>query len=185
METTFVEEFGNMKKMLPNRDPLLMAKKLIPHWAHQWGVNLRSFELTIEWSPRLTRSLGRAYPKRKLVRLNRILFQTGFRNLLKEVLCHEIAHVAVFLIHGPKAASHGAEWKQLVTSVGFVARRVIELPGFLYSPSTIQYEHRCSVCHSKRYAKRPQLKWRCVRCREEGLSGKLGIQSFPISRDVS
>lgn len=160
-------------------DPLLNAERLIRNWTKKWGTPQLAEELTCEWSPRLTRSLGRAYPKRKLVRLSRVILQPEHRQFFEEVLCHEIAHVAVFLIHGPEAVIHGDEWKQLVTKAGYTARRGIAIPGIPRNRPSLRYEHRCPVCHSKRYAKRPQLKWRCVGCKGNGLTGELEVRSIP------
>ena len=59
----------------------------------------------IELSPRLTRSLGRCYPDRRLIRIAAHVAQpkNGDGNtLLHEVLCHELAHLAARELHGAR-----------------------------------------------------------------------------------
>jgi predicted SprT family Zn-dependent metalloprotease len=43
------------------------------------------------------------------------------KGILEEVLCHELAHVAVYRLHGRSVRPHGPEWKRLVRQVGFGA----------------------------------------------------------------
>ncbi len=45
------------------------ATASIHRWLHLWNTPDLATRTTIEWSPRLTRSLGRCYPERRLIRL--------------------------------------------------------------------------------------------------------------------
>jgi len=36
--------------------------------------------------------------------------ENGIGDPLEEVLCHELAHVAVYRLHGRAARTHGPEW---------------------------------------------------------------------------
>lgn len=74
-------------------------RKAMRRWAKLWGA-AALVETSVEWSPRLSRSVGRAYPQRMLIRLHVGLREPRHASLLREVLCHEAAHLAVFILHG-------------------------------------------------------------------------------------
>ena len=86
----------------------------IHRWLEVWSTPKLVHEATIEWSHRLTRSLGRCYPERRLIRLAPSLNDAP-RALLEEVLCHELAHLAAREIHGPQIRPHGPESRRSVT----------------------------------------------------------------------
>ena len=79
-------------------------------WLHLWNTPELATRTTIEWSPRMTRSLGRCYPERRLIRLAAFLREADSA-LLEEVLCHELAHLAARELHGRNIRPHGPEWK--------------------------------------------------------------------------
>jgi len=81
-------------------DELRNSPKLIRRWTRRWGAPALAREIACQWSPRLRRSLGRAYPERKLIRLSRLLQEPQYASLFEEVLCHEVAHIAAFHLHG-------------------------------------------------------------------------------------
>ena len=138
-----------------------------------------------EWSSRLTRSLGRAYPARMLVRLSLLLQRPPYSSVFEEVLCHEVAHLAVHTLHGSQVATHGAEWKQLLKLAGYEPRRGLFIE-HLADRDTIglRYQHTCPVCQSTRMARRPPPTWRCIACRRAGLEGNLIIRSLPAKSEV-
>jgi predicted SprT family Zn-dependent metalloprotease len=161
------------------------ANGLILCWAKLWQVPELVESLRFEWSSRFTSSLGQAYPQRNLVRLNCVLQESNHRTLFEEVLCHEVAHVAVFWIHGNKAAIHGKEWKQLLTLCGFEPRRL--MPTVLNVPrkkSKVIYRHFCPLCQTQRFARKACKSWRCTDCISHGLDGRLQIVSIPSSLGV-
>ena len=126
----------------------------------------------------MQRSLGRCVPRTGAVRLNaRVLGDNS--ELLEEVLCHELAHIATFQLHGPKVRPHGSEWAALIRAAGFEPRvrtrlsRDIEVTAIT---DQAFYEHRCPVCHTTRLARRPVRAWRCAECFAAGLEGKLVIE---------
>jgi predicted SprT family Zn-dependent metalloprotease len=107
---------------------------------------------------------------------------------LNEVLCHELAHIAVHELHGSDAAPHGEEWRALVRHAGYkpAARAcVVESPARSTtrrrSPG-LRFSHRCPVCQTTRYARSPVYRWRCAPCLEAGLDGILEITSEPALR---
>ena len=162
-----------------DKDELGRCPQLIRQWARMWCVAELAGNITCEWSARLRRSLGRAYPERNLVRLSILLQQSPYKHLFEEVLCHEVAHVAVFYLHGRAACSHGAEWQKLLKLAGYEPRKSFptEMSKSRNRRTLLRYQHICPVCHSTRTANRPMPNWRCVACTNSGLDGELIIQS--------
>ena len=151
----------------------------IEEWGRLWILPELPRSIRIEYSTRMTRSLGRCHVTTGLIRLNKRLLD-GPAELLREVLCHEVAHVAVQLLHGSSPRPHGREWAQLMTLAGYQprARMPMEcLPQSIQAGATPKrlYEHKCPICGVKRVARRPVRRWRCKACREAGLSGLLRI----------
>lgn len=105
------------------------------------------------------------------------------------VLCHEVAHLAVFRLHGSKAAIHGSEWQHLLSTSGFKARRGLIIGNTsvgntsVGNTSEVRYIHACPVCQATRTAKRPHHLWYCVACRQAGLEGLLVIHSRPVKKE--
>ena len=160
-------------------------RKLLLRWARIWETANLAEQAQIEWSTRLTRTLGRAYPQEMLIRLNARLREPQYATILKEVLCHEAAHLAVHILHGRDAAMHGLEWKRLVEVAGYTPRTGIHIPALVSrGDSPIRYEHTCPICHAKRFAKRRQPSWRCVACRQLGLDRELIIHIHPATSEV-
>jgi len=93
----------------------------VPRWAEAWGVPGLESRLSVYFSTRMSRSLGRCHPERKLIRLASWLREAP-DVLLAEVLCHEVAHVAVHELHGRDCRPHGIEWKTLMRTAGYQAR---------------------------------------------------------------
>jgi len=171
-----------LRSALPDLDQRVAA------WSSIWQVPDLTRGLEIRVSSRLRRSLGRCDPRQGIVRLNPALLEVS-PNWLIETLCHEVAHVAAFRLHGPKIRPHGREWAALMTAAGFKAQaRVLERS----TPEAIRqrsqprrlYLHRCRVCQARRVARRPVRRWLCRRCVEAGLPGRLDIVSIPAGSGV-
>jgi predicted SprT family Zn-dependent metalloprotease len=169
-------------------DPSTLQRHLA-RYAKLW--NLPGFEerITVEFSSRMRTSLGRCMPDGRTIRIAAWVRESS-AELLEEVLCHEAAHAAVFAMHEGRPKPHGAEWKKLMRTAGFEPR--VSLPRALLPPSQLRhlsagprYEHRCPVCHAARTARRPMRGWRCTRCLDAGLSGRLVITSRPGPTSVS
>ena len=165
---------------------LRRCPRLIQTWTRQWNATDITEDVACEWSSRLHRSLGIAYPERMLVRLSLRLNEPQYATLFDEVLCHEVAHLAVFHLHSKAATKHGAEWQELLRRVGYEPRR-----GYPTDPvtqrrsrSAVVYDHVCPTCQAIRTAKRPVPNWRCVACQQAGLDGTLIIQSRPDKREA-
>ncbi|MGE0758260.1 MAG: SprT-like domain-containing protein [Pirellulaceae bacterium] len=167
-------------------DDLSRSSKLIRRWARSWNALTLADQITCQWSPRLRRSLGRAYPQRKLIRLSLLLQEPRYASLFDEVLCHEAAHIVAYHAHGCRVADHGPAWQELVRLAGYEPRRCLEadsLPTTEQEPESVRYVHICPVCQATRTARSPQPQWRCVACQNAGLEGELLIQSRPLTRE--
>ena len=180
---------GELPSFMKYTDDLTRCPRLLRRWTKKWGVPELAGVIVCEWSTRLRRSLGRAYPKRHLIRLSVLLENAEFAELFDEVLCHEAAHVAVFHLHGSTVMTHGTEWEELVRMAGYQPRRSLETELLRGSrdPNDVEYRHICPICHTTRTSKRPQPNWGCVACQQSGLDGTLVIQSYPRTmedRDV-
>ncbi len=164
---------------------------VIHRWGERWGVPDLHEVVTVEFSSRMTASLGRCQPATGRVRLASRLLDDA-PDLLQETLCHEVAHVAVHRLHGAEAKPHGAAWAELVSMVGFAPRT--KGPAHLRGiepaddpPDRVQprfrYEHRCPVCQAVRFARRAMPAWHCATCLEAGLSGTMEIVRLPDEGD--
>jgi predicted SprT family Zn-dependent metalloprotease len=107
-------------------------------------------------------------------------------DLLREVLCHELAHIVAHDRFGPNIQPHGNEWADLVRQAGYEPRVRLSLPDapLLSRPlpeHPVRYVHRCPVCQMSIESPAPQRHWRCATCRDAGLSGELTIHSVPRS----
>ena len=161
-------------------------RSMVERWGRLWGLSDLADSVTVEFSRRLRTSLGRCRPASGLVRLAERL-QDGDAGLLEEVLCHELAHVAAFRLHGPRIRPHGPEWKALVSDAGFSPRTrlVGEAYGVPPVPPRFLYEHRCPVCQARRVARRTVRAWRCAECLVAGLSGELTITRIPPREEAA
>jgi predicted SprT family Zn-dependent metalloprotease len=156
-------------------------------WLALWGMPGFDENLTIEWSSRLRRSLGRAVPSRRLVRLSHLLL-TARRKLVLETVCHEVAHVAVPVLHRNPCRPHGPEWAELVRTAGFAPRNRVNQSArgqaatvSVRRPSGAGvrlYVHTCPVCHARRLARRRISRWRCADCVTAGLDGRLTVEAI-------
>ena len=133
----------------------------------------------ITFSPRLTRRIGRALPHRGQIRLGETL-RKGPAKALREVLCHELAHIAVYLRYGRRPKPHGREWRGLVQQAGQIPR--VSLPMVSAARSRVAkpvFVHSCPICQATRRAHRPMRRWRCATCVSHGLDGTLEIEREP------
>ena len=99
----------------------------LERWANLWKLPNLPSRSSIEWSSRLTRSLGCCYPHRGKVRLAARL-QSADLELLEEVLCHEMAHLAAHELHGQRIRPHGTEWKTLIKAAGYEPKTRLPVP---------------------------------------------------------
>jgi predicted SprT family Zn-dependent metalloprotease len=153
----------------------------IAGWQSAWHTPGLADLTQVTFSSRLERSLGRCIPATGRVALTTRL-RRGARERLLETLCHEVAHVAAYMLHGATARPHGPEWAALVREAGFDphtharprrgASKSSKQPK-VTNPSRYTVVHTCPVCHSRRFARRVMSAWRCRTCVDAGLSGEL------------
>jgi predicted SprT family Zn-dependent metalloprotease len=108
---------SRMKRSTLDRIPETLRSKA-QQWEELWGLPGMTESVTVEFSRRFRSSLGQCRPVQGWIRLAAHL-ETGNDDLLEEVLCHELAHVAVHRLHGRRVRPHGPEWKCLVSAAGF------------------------------------------------------------------
>lgn len=151
----------------------------IAEWAKLWEVELD--DVVVRTNPRLTRTLAQTRPARGEIEIaERVAREAS--ELVREVLCHEAAHIAALRLHGD-VTPHGEQWQALVREAGYEPSVRLVLPNepapTQRADDGVRYEHRCLRCHSVRTAKRPVTAWRCAACVDAGLDGVLEITSRP------
>lgn len=163
-------------------DPLTVTSWL-GEWSRAWCVPGLETRIHVETSRRLRTALGRCHPAAGTVRIHPHLLAEPLE-LLREVVCHEAAHVAVHVLHGRAVRPHGSEWARLMRVAGYEPRARMDPARLSRSfrasvRPRVLYEHRCPVCDASRLARRPFYRWRCRACRESGREGRLQIRPRP------
>jgi len=146
-----------------------------------WTIDPDNCGVVVEFSNRLSRSLGRCDPAKGVIRLADFL-KSQPREIVSEALAHELAHWAARRIHGPKIRPHGPEWRELMQMAGFEPRVRIPLSDQVQdeqAQAALQYVHTCLICHATRVASRPVKNWRCPNCYAAGLSGEFSVHTIP------
>jgi predicted SprT family Zn-dependent metalloprotease len=168
-----------------DRKTVRRLKKTLDRCARLWELpRAFSSKLSVVYSPRLSRSLGRCDASTRQIRLHQAL-QSASEAVFVEVLVHELAHLAVLEKHGSGCRPHGKEWAFLMRAAGYEPRvqlKLADLPDLgakKSKPQKVIYVHRCLICHSERKARRPVPRWRCADCVAAGLDGQLEITSRP------
>jgi predicted SprT family Zn-dependent metalloprotease len=157
----------------------------VDEWGCLWNVPDLSRIARVTLSGRLRRSLGRCDPRSGEIRLHRGLAGAPVA-LQREVVCHEVAHVAAHRLHGARIRPHGPEWKRLMVLAGFEPRARLplsDLPDGIAETSRprVLYDHTCPVCGARRTALKRVTRWRCRACHEAGLAGRLVVTTRPAN----
>ena len=175
---------------------LMALRRVVRELSVLWEVPELDDMTTIEFSDRMSRSLGRCIPARRLIRLNAGL-RTLDDGLIREVLCHELAHLAVYVRYGANKKPHGKEWSRFVKLAGYEptrrAKRVLPWPnkkeimptgGKVGNPRRVQqYEHRCPVCQLVRISRSAVPRWCCSECVADGLRAQLVVSKIPMANN--
>jgi predicted SprT family Zn-dependent metalloprotease len=147
--------------------------------ADLWGVPALLERVRIVPAPRMTVTLAHAYPATNTIRISTRVLASGSTELIREVLCHELAHLACRMRHGQRARPHGPEWKELMRQTGYEPRvrfphdamAPLDLPG----RRPLAYEHRCPRCGWTQLSRTTNRRWRCAACVRAGREGKLTV----------
>jgi predicted SprT family Zn-dependent metalloprotease len=125
--------------------------RAISRWAGLWRTPDLTQHVRISFSCRLRKALGRVRPQSGIITLNANLASRP-RSLLLEVLWHDAAHVAAYLLHGSRAKPHGPEWRTLVRAAGYQASAVLNCRSLPQSPPSRSSSRRrhswCPVCQT-------------------------------------
>jgi predicted SprT family Zn-dependent metalloprotease len=161
--------------------------RMITRWAKLWRLPELRERLTFRKNLRLRTTVARWVIQSKCIELSARFLELRCGH--DEILCHEMAHAAAVWIHGRAVRPHGTEWRGLVSEAGYEpkARRASDSKADApqkENRARLAYEHRCSVCHAVRYARKPVSSWRCVECVGAGLPGHLTIEVVPRSARV-
>jgi predicted SprT family Zn-dependent metalloprotease len=141
-------------------------------WARLWRTPGLPRRVSISFSRRLKRSLGRTRPESGIITLNAGLASVP-RPFLLQVLCHETAHIAVRLLHGYPTKPHGPEWRALVRAAGYspstsLRSRWLTQPSRERTASRNQ-QYRCPVCQTNYLVRRRNAHLHCRTCLRVGV----------------
>jgi SprT protein len=174
----------SIKTSVRNRPPLnperltREVERTLEDLAVLWRMpNLRE-AVKVQFSSRLRRSVGRAFPKSGIIRLHLALTHSKQRRLLRTALCHEAAHVAVQILHGPKARPHGTEWRSLLKSAGYRPSTTVKCSHLSLSDTgnatpKLIFRYICPVCQGLYMTRKKDSRFRCGHCLKAGLGGRL------------
>ncbi len=144
----------------------------LTRWAKAWGVPGLPTSVSVSYSSRMRRSLGRVRPRVGGITLNAQLANAP-RAVVMEILCHEAAHVAVFLRHGPGAKPHGPEWRALVRKAGYAPTTSLSCRWVksTAAPSTRKgrVRYRCPECKTTCFGSRYPSRLHCSGCLRDGV----------------
>jgi SprT protein len=149
----------------------------ISEWGSVWGIPDLPKIVTINFSNRLKKSLGRVRPVSGVVTLNAKL-SSLHSSVILEVLCHEIAHVVAYILHGSHAKPHGPEWRALVLAAGYkpsttMKARWLPDPGKVDAHLGMKKHYRCSVCQADYFVRRRSSHLYCESCLQNGVTVRL------------
>ena len=154
-------------------------------WCRLWGVAGLERRGTLTVSRGLRSALGRCNPGRGDIRIASYLMAAP-TSLIHEVLCHEIAHVAVEELDGRSVRPHGREWQALMRTAGFAPRVRLSIEDIgpwseRLRRARVLWKHHYPVCRVSRLAGRPVTRWHCAVCWKAGRDGRLVITRVPGS----
>jgi SprT protein len=167
----------NKNRFLKNRPEYTGA---LAKWSSAWRTPALPRQVTIAFSARLRTTLGRVRPAAGIVTLNARLAAAP-RAAVLEVLCHEVAHVAAYLLHGKRAKPHGPEWRALVAAAGYEPTTRMKCPWLSQPPKPKwngrRHQYRCPRCRANYFVRRRNSRWQCANCHRAGVAVPLAFVS--------
>lgn len=155
----------------PRLPGLAWMLERVREWGGLWGIPTLANGTRIAYSRRMRSHLGRADVLSGRIHLNRRLLESH-PSELTPTLCHEAAHLAATLLHGPDIKPHGPEWRHLMEVAGFPPVRACALGGDgagLPTPLR-RYLHACPRCGYRTLPTRSRrIDTRCPCCSARGL----------------
>ena len=152
--------------------------------ARLWSMPDLAASVSVRFSNRLTRSLGRADANKGRIALAASIAEDP--TLLDAALCHELAHLAAFRLVGASERPHGPTWQRLVRQAGHAPTLRIAIGQHdvdsRVGREACRFVHSCPVCNFTRTAARRMPTWRCADCAAVGLDGRLEITPVESGR---
>jgi len=106
---------------------------------------------TVTFSNRLTVTAGMAYTGKNEIRLSTKLLLFNENVFISDTPGHEAAHLIAYAVYGPDIASHGKEWKQVMTIIGQNPNRLHSMKSddfFEYEVDGVK-KHLSKIRHNK------------------------------------
>jgi predicted SprT family Zn-dependent metalloprotease len=106
------------------------CKDLVHYVFHKLGHPELIRSVPVEFSTRMTKTMGLAYPNTYRIKLSRQHFDIASPAQRAQTIIHEACHIIQFIDHrGSKP--HGAEWKRLMVKMGVkpLIYHNVHLPG--------------------------------------------------------
>jgi predicted SprT family Zn-dependent metalloprotease len=151
-------------------------KPVVSYCADLWGVPALRERVRIIPSPWMAVTLAHAHPARNTISISTRALESGSDERIREVLCHELAHLASGMGHGRRVHPHGREWQELMRQTGYEPRvrftRDTTLPLALRARLPLAFEHRCRSCGQMHLARTTNRHWRCPACLRAGREGR-------------
>ena len=159
-----------------------VMRRAFNRWQRLFGLPAGSPPPPVSINPRLRRALARCLLAAGTIELRPDVAAGQHRRLL-EVLCHELAHLAVYRAHGSSARLHGPQWRALMSAAGFqpvpassMCTVLAPIRRHVHKNLPLRFEHHCPVCQMVRIARRAVPAWRCASCVSAGLPGILTVK---------
>ena len=150
--------------------------KVLSKWAKVWRTPDLPRRVSISFSKRMRNSLGRARPKSGMITVN-AKCASASRAFLLEVICHEAAHVAAYMLYGLRTKPHGPEWAQLLRAAGYQPSTSLKACEWKeLAPSRVlahRHHYFCPICQADLYVTRKNSRLHCNTCFSAGVTTPL------------
>jgi SprT protein len=108
------------------------------------GVPELAKDILFHFRSRLTRCLGRALPRNKVIELSTPLWARATHEERRQVVIHEVCHIIADNKHGFGIKAHGPEWKRCMALAGAPADRLHQIDRTGLRRQYVKYEAGCA-----------------------------------------